>query len=84
MLVGILLLLQEFCLPYLTYISSIPRGVQLVESGVKQRAKTTTTTTTTTEQQKERKRRKGVSLALLPYFPSCFFLLTSLCVVPAF
>ena len=85
MIVGILVLLQEFCLPFLTYTSPIPWGVQLVEIGVKQRAKTTTTTTTTTttKQQKERKRRKGVSLALLPYFPGFFFLLTSLCVVPA-
>ena len=81
MIVGILLLLQEFCLPYLTYTLPIPPGV--VESGVKQRAKTTTTTTTTAKQQKERKRKKGVSLALLPYFPSCFLLLASLCDVPA-
>ena len=79
MIVGILLYLQEFCLHYLTYTLPIPPGVQVVESGVKQRAKTTTTA----KQQKERKRKKGVSLALLPYFPSCFLLLASLCVVPA-
>ena len=68
---------------YLTLTSPIPPDVQVVDSAWNRERKeknkqTNKQTTTTTKQQKERKKKKGVSLALLPYSPSSFFLLTSL------
>ena len=68
---------------YLTLTSPIPPGVQVVDSGWNRERKeknkqTNKQTTTTTKQQKEWKKKKGGSLALLPYSPSSFFLLTSL------